>query len=494
MKPINLLSLINAKRDLNEHTLNLYMENYGASLKKQEFEDLRLLMYEMYEHVSSLGLSNNFYVGFKIDQISKEFDLLRFGEGSIVNIELKNTSSVDKIEKQLKENKYYLSVLGLEILSFTYVSSENKLYFLNEEESLIETNMTNLISCLESQTLTKVNIQELFDPSQYLISPLNSPHRFILGEYYLTNHQESIKKDVIKEVGKSGFKSISIKGSAGTGKTLLAYDIAKYFNDTNEVLVLHCGSLNDGHRYLEEEHHWTIDTMKNHKNYDKSGYEIIIVDEAQRARQNQLETLYDEIKGLEITCIFSHDPKQCLSSFEIKSDMPGYINDTFSPICFSLTDKIRSNKEIGSFIKNFFDLSKRDGTQNYENINIQYFTESRYAKEIITHLSENEWKVINYTPSRFEKYPYDDYKIQLEDSAHEVIGQEFDKVVAIIDEHFYYTAEGKLSTKGWKSKPYYHPTKMLFQIMSRTRKELNLIIIKNETLLRQCLNIKKHNW
>ena len=101
------------------------------------------------------------------------------------------------------------------------------------------------------------------------------------------------------------------------------------------------------------------------------------------------------------------------------------------------------------------------------------------------------WKITNYTPSTVDTLPYEQHKIEEEaDNAHRVIGQEFDNVVAVIDEYFYYR-NGRLSTKSYKKRPYYHPTKMLFQIVSRTRLRLCIVIINNQEILRRCLDILK---
>jgi hypothetical protein len=86
--------------------------------------------------------------------------------------------------------------------------------------------------------------------------------------------------------------------------------------------------------------------------------------------------------------------------------------------------------------------------------------------------------------------PYDQHKIAEEpDNAHTVIGQEFNNVVAVIDEHFYYDETQELSTKNYQH--YYHPTKMLFQIVSRTRIKLCIVIINNKEILARCLEILK---
>ena len=52
---------------------------------------------------------------------------------------------------------------------------------------------------------------------------------------------------------------MSITGSAGTGKTLLTYDIAKDLKeDRKKYLIIHCGLLNSGHDKLNDEHDWEI--------------------------------------------------------------------------------------------------------------------------------------------------------------------------------------------------------------------------------------------
>ena len=54
----------------------------------------------------------NFIYSYEIDHLNKEFDLIRIFENSVVNIEIKSENvSNEKIIKQLKRNKHYLSLL-----------------------------------------------------------------------------------------------------------------------------------------------------------------------------------------------------------------------------------------------------------------------------------------------------------------------------------------------------------------------------------------------
>lgn len=494
MKSVNLLSLVNAKNDLSSSVFKLYLSNFDIKIKENELMDLESLVNQIQSDSQDVGIYDGFYVGYTINQISKEFDLLRFSKNSLINIELKRKNTGDKMKKQLVKNKYYLSFLGKKVFSFTYVAEEEQLFYLDDSETLKEIDLPFLISHLNDQVLQKVeDIDKLFDPSNYLVSPFNSTEAFIDGRYFLTDHQENIKKEILNLSTKTDPCFISIEGSAGTGKTLLTYDIAKdYINNSKSVLIFHCGSLNSGHYKLRDDYSWSIAPIKNYESYSLSKYDLIILDEVQRVYKHQLDFVLENIKTTNAKCIFSYDSQQCLASWEIKRNIPQYIKEQVSPKLFKLTEKIRTNKEIASFIKNLFDLSNKSPNQQYSNVDVQYFKYSSDAREYIDILRNQRWKVINFTPSKYDRYPYDRYQNSWEETAHNVIGQEYDKVVAVMDKYFFYDQNGKLSTRGWPKAPYYHPTKMLFQIVTRTRKKLTIIIINNEVVLNQCLRILQH--
>nr|WP_315396337.1 hypothetical protein [uncultured Duganella sp.] len=89
----------------------------------------------------------------------------------------------------------------------------------------------------------------LFDPSDYLVSPFNSTAKFLAGKYFLTLQQAEIKNKTTDSFNSlKAAKFISIIGGAGTGKTLLIFDIAKHLiASKKKPLIIHCGQLNHGH-------------------------------------------------------------------------------------------------------------------------------------------------------------------------------------------------------------------------------------------------------
>lgn len=107
-------------------------------------------------------------------------------------------------------------------------------------------------------------------------------------------------------------------------------------------------------------------------------------------------------------------------------------------------------------------------------------------KKYLLFLDREEWGILRFTPSRHNKEYHQQYSSYYHQSAHRVIGQEFDNVVVTIDRHFEYHVNGNLIYSGYG---YYNALKMLFQNITRTRKKLKLIIIDNEALLKKCISI-----
>ena len=204
MKEVNLASIISAYDTFGKEELfNNYLSFFGVSLKEREKKDLKSFFDRIRTSLKVLEgyyleVLEGYYLGFTIPQISKEFDILRIGKESVINVELKNEfTTEEKIKKQLKQNKYYLSFLGKDTFHFTYVAKEDKLYKL-EKEDLVLTSFQELSKLLSIQEVEKIeNLERLFDPSNYLVSPFNSTDRFVKKEYFLTKQQEDIKNKII---------------------------------------------------------------------------------------------------------------------------------------------------------------------------------------------------------------------------------------------------------------------------------------------------------
>lgn len=488
MKPANIYSLLQAKASLNEDSFNSYLKHHGIDIKKAELEDLEALAKTIRGAGCRMVDLDNFYVGYKIPQIGKEFDLVRFGRNSIINIELKSICEVEKIRVQLLRNRYYLNFIGRQVYAFTFVSSSGELHFLADNDQLETINQARLLEIITNHALDGKDVPDsLFNPSDYLVSPFNSTAKFLAGEYFLTHQQEEFKSKVLDSFGVTPRSNyISITGSAGTGKTLLTFDIARHLYSTGKkVLIIHCGKLNEGHHALTKQG-WIICSIKNYNLHSFALFDAIIIDEAQRIYQSQLDDIVARATLAKCGCIFSYDKIQTLSSQEEKNDIAGKIDAIASISRYKLSEKIRTNKEIASFIKLLFNSKRATCVQKSENIQINYFNNTEDAKAYLNGLSEAEWEILRFTPSQYDNEYHEKYFDVCSKTSHQVIGQEFDNVAIAVDEFFAYDDAGDLT---YRSGAYYAPTKMLFQNITRARKRLNLVIIKNQEILNRCLSI-----
>lgn len=497
MKPTNIYSLMQAASSLNEEAFELYLEHHEIKIRKNELNDLETMITTIKDLGAKSGDFDKFYVGYKIPQIGKEFDLLRFGEESTINIELKSSSNIEQIKSQLLRNKYYLSFIQKSIQLFTFESSSKKLYYLDKNNNLEEVHPPLLLEALQNQTIAKQeNPDLLFDPSSYLVSPFNSTEKFLDNNYFLTSQQENFKKQIIKLIeSKSTSKFISITGSAGTGKTLLTFDIAKHFIENQKnILIIHCGYLNDGHEKLKN-FGWRVCPIKSYTSYNLTSFDVVIIDEAQRLKKDQLTDIINKIRNSSGACIFSYDKSQTLATWENGSIIANNIENIQSSFLYNLSEKIRTNLEVSSFIKGLF--QKRHSTQikNSSNIKINYFKNVDDAKSYLNTLKNEKWQVLRFTPSQYNKEYHQKYSDSSSQTSHQVIGQEFENVAITIDKYFSYDEDGNLTYDKKnilfynKGKSYYNATKMLLQNITRARKMLNVIIIDNPEILIRCLKL-----
>lgn len=421
----------------------------------------------------------------------------------VINIELKShldeSIKYEKITKQMKQNYYYLKFLGKRICLYTYIEDDGLYIYSPEEQKSYSVEFDGLISIIRDQEFSvNIDLDKMFLPSNYLISPFNHTEKFIKQEYFLTDHQMDIKKQIIDSISKEEYKFFCISANAGTGKTLTVYDTARtIINDygTNAVLIIHCGKKNTGQRILLDRYKWNIYSISSvwmsfEKDHINNNLKAIIIDEAQRIRESQLSLIIKASKKYRIPIIFSYDTHQFLSDGETL-DLYEYVKEKYSEMPkqkYTLTNTIRTNKEMASFITNLLNIGKSNSDLDYKNISVEYFDDVEVVKEYIKYLENyHDWKAIKYSTDKYHPDYFDSINGICVHTAHDVIGQEFEKVVFVMDKHFKYNAQGKLL--GVKS--FYSSGGMLYQIVTRVVNELKVIVLNNPKLYQNLLRIKE---
>lgn len=475
MNALNIVSLINAKQDLSDANFQRYIRNFGLSpkLRASELADIAILIEKLQAIGAETKHFNEFFVGFTIPQISKEFDLLRIGSNFVLNIELKLESTEERIKNQLVQNAHYLRFLNIPIYNFTFVTNSRSLYKL-ESGALMDAQMDELLSLMSTQDIVyDVVIDEIFDPVHYLVSPIEKPLSFMNNEYFLTAQQTTYKTEMMNN--KTAFREwLALEGGPGTGKTLLTYDLAKeYMARGLSVTIIHCRPLRDGQYVLKEQFLWDIFEIGHWNHTHKC--DVLIIDEAHHLTRKQLQQLLRYEQLYEPKIIISYDPQHYFNGSEIIHEIEHYVK----LIRFELKIIIRYNKEIHTFVNCLFDMTYDCNDTNFKQVSVQYFSNHKEANEYLSSLQEQNWKVIDVVQDLKKR------KLTISD---DIIGQDYDYVAALIDENYYYKTNLRLACYGIDFK-YEQPTKVLFQALTRTRRKLELVIINNEPILKNVLSI-----
>ena len=496
MFPVDLYLLSKTKPLDNEN-----FNKYYKTISKSE-NDFSIREYErvgLYKLVDLLKLNptnpNNlkgFYYSYTIEQIGKEFDLLKIFESFVLNIEIKSQMvDFEKIKTQLVLNRHYLKNIRSKVISFTYISNENRFFTLSENNELNEISCNELINLTNNkENYINSDISDIMLPSKYLVSPFNDIDKFLNNEYFLTQQQEEIKTIILNDIKKEHYYNFyKILGNAGTGKTLLIYDIAKELSSEFKICIIHCANLNKGQNRLNNElNNIKIVPVKILKNNGLPDCDIVIVDESQRIYESQYNNLIKDVMDNNKKIIFSIGTDQLMQESEIEAAINDKIDLLDKLLKFQLSDKIRTNKNLSAFIANMVNLEKMSTTANYEKVNIYYVSTKAEAKELVRYFVDNEYKYISLTPSSVYITEMND--LENDTNTHAVIGQEFDKVVMIMGADFEYVGN-RLNSKKHPN-PNYISSKLFYQGITRARTHLSIVVLRNPNLYQQLIKIKQN--
>ena len=268
-----------------------------------------------------------------------------------------------------------------------------------------------------------------------------------------------------------------ITGMRRSGKSILLNEFIDYVlkNDSKaNVIFINLQEL-EFEELLEYHnlHKYVLDKYKD------GLHNVLIIDEAHHLTRKQLQQILQYEKIYEPKIIISYDPQHYFNGSEIIDEVEKHVKLTR----FELKVIIRYNKEIHTFINCLFDMSYESMYTNFKHISVQYFSNRKDAHEYLSSLREQSWKVINVV---------NDLKREKLTISNDIIGQEYDNVAALIDDHFYYKPNLRLACYGIDT-TYEQPTKILFQSLTRTRRKLVLVIVDNEPVLKNVLSVLNQN-
>ena len=424
---------------------------YFLKMREWELESMKALVRELEVHMQDVHALRFFY-SFQVPRLGKEFDLLQIKDDQIVNIELKSGKVSDEaVRKQLLQNRYYLSVQGKMIQSYTYISSQERLVRLNNHDHIVEADWDQLCLALQRQSKDyEGDIEDLFQAEMYLFSPVTEPERFLNKEYFLTSQQKDIERRILDKIRKVKYGYFWFSGLPGTGKTLLLYDIAMKLSVHQKVCMIHCGETGKEWKILHDRllRIAFLSDSRLEECPDFKEYSAILVDEAHLLTEEKLHVILELSEKHPV--IFSSDDEDMISDEEMDRTMIREIEHLPDIQSFHLTNRIRTNAELSSFIQNMMHLPEKRTVRYYPHIQVVYANDEEEAEILLKGYQ--------------------------------------DQLVFIIDERYYYDEKGYLREQRQKQQK---PTavRMLFHRLNEAREEFAIIVKRNEAVYEVLLEL-----
>ena len=424
---------------------------YFLKMREWELESMKALVRELEMHMQDVHALRFFY-SFQVPRLGKEFDLLQIKDDQIVNIELKSGKVSDEaVRKQLLQNRYYLSVQGKMIQSYTYISSQERLVRLNNHDHIVEADWDQLCLALQRQSKDyEGDIEDLFQAEMYLFSPVTEPERFLNKEYFLTSQQKDIERRILDKIRKVKYGYFWFSGLPGTGKTLLLYDIAMKLSVHQKVCMIHCGETGKEWKILHDRllRIAFLSDSRLEECPDFKEYSAILVDEAHLLSVKELHRILELSEKHPV--IFSGDDEDMISDEEMDRTMLREIEHLPDIQSFHLTNRIRTNAELSSFIQNMMHLPEKRMVRYYPHIQVVYANDEEEAEILLKGYQ--------------------------------------DQLVFIIDERYYYDEKGYLLEQRQKQQK---PTavRMLFHRLNEAREEFAIIVKRNEAVYEVLLEL-----
>ncbi len=498
-RPINLYAMSRIREEVPFNTVERHQSQRAdrPRIQHHEIESLRRLTDRLMASGVTVKELDGFYFSYHIPQIGKEFDLLKFTDRACLNIELKSQAVPEpQIRSQLLKNRHYLSHLGKRVHLYTVVTDSMKCFRLSVSGELVEIEAEEIAALVRRfREGWLSSIDEMFRASEYLVSPLSTPKKFIQGEYFLTQAQDQIKTDLLRAieetVGEPAF--FHLTGKPGTGKTLLLYDIAKTLAEDGGTVIIHYGRITNEQRMISRD---IANLQILSAGYLRTGKvslsdcSFILVDEAHRIFEKQFEMLVESVDAYGQVCIFSSDPEQVLTTAEKKRDIAGRIAQLPLKGEFVLSEKIRYNKEMFSFIMQLKNLNHQpENREVYLNVDLNYAEDTEEARHLLKYYRERGYVFINYAKNEPDDPQGSGYSGMEEHfDVHHVIGMEFDRVVMLMDNSFYYDEEGILRGVPHPDPDQLYPN-LFYQGVTRVREKLSLVVVGAPVLFEKICSI-----
>lgn len=262
------------------------------------------------------------YVDYAVPPISKEFDMLLINaEGHIINIELKSDVhyDIEKIHKQLRNNRYYLTQVSQHVALFTYNSDLDCIYHLTDQDTLDVIDLQNerwqtsvfYQAVMGFNSVAVADLDDVLRVADYLVSPFTQLARFLKGQYLLMQPQQQLQAELLATSTPGIY---AVKAATSVGQTLMIYDTVKMLREQGQVLLVHIGALKSAQATLRRQYGWHIlperQFFKKIKRQRLQSYDVVIITDAQKLSVRHVNSLRGYFAARHTRVLLIGDPNQ----------------------------------------------------------------------------------------------------------------------------------------------------------------------------------------
>ena len=199
------------------------------------------------------------------------------------------------------------------------------------------------------------------------------------------------------------------------------------------------------------------------------------IEEAYKQCDKTMIRILEECKK-QIPIIFSSDTEDMISPEELDREISQRLASLPDVQSFHMTNRIRTNAELSSFIQNMLDLSRRKGQKGYPNIEVVYANDDTEAVCLMQGYARRGYLYQN--PAM----------------------RDVNRLVAVLDEQYYYDEDGYLRA-GKISEASYEITpittsegrksnvRLLFHQLNQAKEKLAIVIKDNPSVYDTILDI-----
>lgn len=510
LRQVNLRELESIKYNDDVKKSFLCLHDYGYDFEKgkpgftiDELDDFIKLV-EKHDLSSNCDNVEGYYLGYVTENsgIREQFDIVRPGNDNILNIELKSKfpnnkmdkkgniiqTGKDRIKNQLLRHKKYLSVSipvsepNNNVYVFCYCSNDDQLFSLDKNGELISVGIEKLINAIKL-TNSRNHKLNCVDLSSMMISPYTESEKFANHTYFLTDEQMYKKSEIINNKK----KKFVILGGPGTGKTLLLFDLAKYYADRGKTVKVFLAATLDYNvcQELNNKYNFEVSSITTYNSLNDRSYDVLIIDEAQRLYNNVILNI-DNFKNLNrgIT-IFSIDEKQALHDNEYigtQKFLEDVKRDNDACEVIKLKDKIRYDPVMSDFIKRLISNNHDTVPNAYPHVNVIYSGSLENTQNIILDKQKQNYisiELTGYTTKTTQNITRRK-RFSGTEEVHKVQGREYNNVLFIMDDWFRYTEKGIVGN--YKNYYPYLLPRMAFEALTRVKRNLTILVVNNPEL------------